>query len=214
MDQPQPSPCARLRALRAIRSRLRSPRHDPHHAQTLDQVSSLFLNLNFLDRLLEVAQGSYEVTSTMIKRAEINFSRIRRDALEQEWQSAFPSIKKIIDFVGLRQKSIITFEELCSLKEADDVALAIYSEKKIAFDPLYEVASTYYEKDTRSAEDLIKAIIGVLYRVGAIGVKLKNGNRFMYSHLDEALLPIAQFTEDARIRIHPMLWGAFRLAPQ
>jgi hypothetical protein len=50
-----------------------------------------------------------------------------------------------------------------------------------------------------------------LYRVGAIGVKLKNGNRFMYSHLDEALLPIAQFTEDARIRIHPMLWGAFRL---
>jgi LuxR family transcriptional regulator, glucitol operon activator len=36
-----------------IDSRLRSPRHDPHHAQTLDQVSSLFLNPNFLDRLLE-----------------------------------------------------------------------------------------------------------------------------------------------------------------
>ena len=51
MDQPQTSPCARLRALRAIRSRLPSPRHDPHHAQTLDQVSSLFLNPNFLDRL-------------------------------------------------------------------------------------------------------------------------------------------------------------------
>jgi hypothetical protein len=64
---------------------------------------------------------------------------------------------------------------------------------------------------TRSAEDLIKAIVGVLYRVGAIGVKLKNGNRFMYAHLDEALLPIGQFTEDARIRIHPVLWGAFRL---
>jgi hypothetical protein len=96
-------------------------------------------------------------------------------------------------------------------KEADDVALAIYSEKKIDFDPLYEVASTHYEKDTRAADDLIKAIVGVLYRVGAIGVKLKNGNRFMYSHLDEALLPIAQFTEDARIRTHPMLWGAFRL---
>jgi hypothetical protein len=165
----------------------------------------------FVNECLEVAQGSYEVTSTMIKRAEINFSRIRRDALEQEWQSAFPSIKKLIDFVGGRQKSIITFEELCSQKEADDVALAICSEKKIDFDPLYDVASSHYEKDTRSAEDLIKAIVGVLYRVGAIGVKLKNGNRFMYAHLDEALLPIGQFTEDARIRIHPMLWGAFRL---
>jgi hypothetical protein len=27
--------------------RLRSPRHDPHHAQMHDQVSSLFLNPNF-----------------------------------------------------------------------------------------------------------------------------------------------------------------------
>jgi hypothetical protein len=165
----------------------------------------------FVNECLEVAQGSYEVTSTMVKRAEINFSRIRRDALEQEWQSAFPSIKKLIDFVGNRQKAIITFEELCSQQEADDIALAICSEKKIDYDPLYEVASAHYEKDSRAAEDLIKSIVGILYRVGAIGVKLKNGNRFMYSHLDEALLPIAQFTEDARIRIHPMLWGAFRL---
>jgi hypothetical protein len=165
----------------------------------------------FVNECLEVAQGNYEVTGTMIKRAEINFSRIRRDALEQEWQSAFPSIKRLIDFVGNRQKAIITFDELCSQKEADDVALAIYSEKKIDFDPLYEVASAHYEKDTGLGEDLIKPIVGALYRVGAIGVKLKNGSRFMYSHMDEALLPIAQLTEDARVRIHPMLWGALRL---
>src|ERR1700728_3277692 len=39
------------RLTRDFESRLRSPRHDPHHSQTLDQVSPLFLNLNFLDRL-------------------------------------------------------------------------------------------------------------------------------------------------------------------
>jgi hypothetical protein len=165
----------------------------------------------FVNECIDVAQGNYEVTGTMIKRAESNFSRIRRDALEQEWQSAFPSIKRLLDFVGTRQKAIVTFEELCSQKEVDDIALAIYSEKKIDFDPLYEVASAYYEKDSRSAEEIVKAIVGILYRVGAIGVKLKNGSRFMYSHLDDALLPAAQFTEDARVRIHPMLWGAFHL---
>ncbi|MCK1640469.1 DNA repair ATPase [Bradyrhizobium sp. 157] len=165
----------------------------------------------FVNECIEVAQGSYEVTSTMIRRAESNFSRIRRDALEQEWQSAFPSIKRLLDFVGTRQKATVTLEELCSPKEVDDIALAIYSEKKIDYDPLYELASTYYEKDNRSAEEMVKAIVGILYRVGAIGVKLKNGSRFMYSHLDDALLPAAQFTEDARVRIHPMLWGAFHL---
>jgi transposase len=37
----QPSACAICR-------RLRSPRHDPHHAQTLDQVSSLLLNPSWI----------------------------------------------------------------------------------------------------------------------------------------------------------------------
>ena len=51
LDQPQPPPRARLRALRANRRRLRPSRHDPHHAPTLDQASSFILNPNFLDRL-------------------------------------------------------------------------------------------------------------------------------------------------------------------
>ena len=56
MDQPQPSSGARLRALCQDRCRLCPPRHDPHHAQTLDQTNPLLMNPNFLDRLLEPIQ--------------------------------------------------------------------------------------------------------------------------------------------------------------
>ena len=41
MDQPKPS----------FGPRFRSSRHDPYHAQTLDQTKPLLMNLNFLDRL-------------------------------------------------------------------------------------------------------------------------------------------------------------------
>lgn len=165
----------------------------------------------FVNECLKVAQGTYEVTGSMIRKAEIEFSRIRREALEQEWQSAFPSIKRLLDFIGSKQKSIISLTELCEGKDADDLALAIYSEEKVAFDPLYEVAKTYYEQESRTSDQLVKEIIGVLYRVGAVGVKLRNGNRYLYSHIDEPLLPLAQITDDARIRIHPMLWGSYRI---
>jgi hypothetical protein len=37
---------------RYARRSLHTSRHDPHHAPTLDQASSLFVNPNFLDRLL------------------------------------------------------------------------------------------------------------------------------------------------------------------
>jgi hypothetical protein len=165
----------------------------------------------FVNECLREAEGKYEVTGTMIKKAEIEFSRIRREALEQEWQSAFPSIKKLLDFLGSRQKSIISLAEFCVSKEADDLALAIYAEEKIGFDPLYEIAKVYYEQENRTTEQIVKEIIGILYRIGAVGVKLRNGNRYLYSHIDEPLLPLAQITDDARVRIQPMLWGSYRM---
>ncbi len=56
LDQPQPSPCPRLRALRANRRRFRPPRHDPPHAQTIDQANPLPMSHIFPDRLLESAE--------------------------------------------------------------------------------------------------------------------------------------------------------------
>jgi hypothetical protein len=165
----------------------------------------------FVNECLEAAQGTYEVTGTTIKKAEVEFSRIRREALEQEWQSAFPSIKKLLDFLGSRKKTIITLTELCSGSEADDLALSIYADHKIDRDPLYEVAKNYYDADSRSSQEIVREIVGILYRVGAIGVKLRSGDRFLYSHTDQPLLPLAQITEDARVRIHPMLWGAYHM---
>jgi hypothetical protein len=51
LDQPKSPSGARLRTLRDNRRRLRPPRNDPSHAQTLDQAKPLFMNPFFVDRL-------------------------------------------------------------------------------------------------------------------------------------------------------------------
>ena len=51
LDQPQPAPRPRLRALCQNRCRLRPSRHDPHHAQPFDTANPLSMNRKFLDRL-------------------------------------------------------------------------------------------------------------------------------------------------------------------
>src|SRR5262249_21827250 len=52
LDQSTPTARARLRALRALRRCVHSPRNDPHHAPALNQASPLTVTQNFLDRLL------------------------------------------------------------------------------------------------------------------------------------------------------------------
>ncbi len=165
----------------------------------------------FVNECLKTAEGTYEVTGQTIRKAEIEFSRIRRDALEQEWQSAFPSIRRLLDYIGRKQKPIIALTELIEGKDADDLALAIFSDEKLALDPLHAAATSHCDLAKESPVEFLTEMIGVLYRVGAVGVKLRNGNRYLYSHIDEPILPLAQITDDARIRIHPMLWGSYQI---
>jgi hypothetical protein len=174
-----------------------------------EMAMSYVSNSDVLNFLLSAAQGTYEVTGTIIKKAEIEYSRIRREALEQEWQSAFPSIRLLLDHLSKKKKSRLTLEEFCSDSEADDLALAIYSEEKRGFDPLYDIARHHCDDGQRG--EIVKSVVGVLYRVGAIGVKLNTAERINYSHFDHPLLPVAQLDKDIVLRIHPMLWGTFHI---
>jgi hypothetical protein len=163
----------------------------------------------FVNECLNEAQGNYEVTATTIKRAETLFSTKRKDSLEQEWQSAYPSIKRLMNLLASKKKSLLTMSELCGSSEVDDLAMAIYTENRIGFDPLYEISKAHCNGSSNSTA---KMIVSILYRVGAIGVKLQAGVRYQFSHLDHPLLPITQIPdEDVPIRVHPMLFGSLRI---
>lgn len=162
----------------------------------------------FVNQCLRAAEGTYEVTGQAIRKAEIEFSRIRRDALTEEWQSAFPTIRRVLDYLGQNQKPIIALTEF---NDADELALNIASDDRFVLDPLYTVAKDHVEQSRSPAGPFLKELVGMLYRVGAVGVKLRNGNRYLYSHIDEPLLPTAQITDDTKVRIHPMLWGSYRI---
>jgi hypothetical protein len=55
----------------------------------------------FVNQCLIASEGSYEVSASHVRKAENEYSRARREALEQEWQSAFPTLRKLLDFVSL-----------------------------------------------------------------------------------------------------------------
>jgi hypothetical protein len=164
----------------------------------------------FVNECLNEAQGNYEVTATIIKRAEIQFSTKRKDSLEQEWQSAYPSIKRLMNLLASKNQSLLTMNELCSSSDIDELAMAIYGADRVGFDPLFEISKAYC--DDKPSNALAKMIVSILYRVGAIGVKLQAGVRYQFSHLDHPLLAVTQIPDgDVPIRVHPMLYGTFRI---
>ncbi|HLX14183.1 MAG TPA: hypothetical protein VKS24_03125 [Bradyrhizobium sp.] len=168
-------------------------------------------NLPPFDYMIDRTLMRARETAKVIKRAEVLFSTKRKDSIEQEWQSAYPSIKHLMNLLESKKRSLLTIGELCGSSDIDELAMAIYSADRIGFDPLYEVAKAHCDDGASIA--FAKIIVSILYWVGAIGVKLQAGTRYQFSHIDHPLLPVTQIPDgdDLPIRIHPMLYGAFRI---
>ncbi|MGH2509551.1 MAG: P-loop ATPase, Sll1717 family, partial [Ktedonobacteraceae bacterium] len=164
----------------------------------------------FVNECFALSEGQYEVSATHLKKAELEFSRKRRDALEQEWLSVFPTLTKLLTFIAKLQKSTVVIAELCGAT-LDDLALEIVMGKARELDPLFAAARAHLEKNQARTLTFLGEMAATLYRVGAVGLKFAPTERFMYSHIDEPLIAPQRVTAETRLRIHPMLHGAFRL---
>jgi hypothetical protein len=165
----------------------------------------------FVNQCLVHADGHYQVTATMIQKAEGEYSRTRREAMESEWLSAFPTVRKVLSLIASFAKETIEFTELRDSDKTLDLAFAIGAEPRVAYDPLHAPAQAAATKDVPERAEFAKEIICLLYRVGAIGVKLQAGAKYLFAHLDQPLLDKVQLSDESRIRVHLILYGAFRL---
>lgn len=167
----------------------------------------------FVNECIRASDGRSEILVSDIRKAEVEFARKRRDALEQEWRSCFPTLKKVLDSFGRQRKVSISLGEWTG-DSLNDLALAIYSDGQIDHDPLFDLAKRYVDDEQNDSGALIREMAVILYRVGAVGLKVGTGERLIYSHLDEPLISPGILDEASTMRLHPMLHAAFRLQNQ
>lgn len=162
----------------------------------------------FVNECFNVADGQSSVSVSALRKAEMEFARKRKDALIQEWKSVFPSLDKLLDFAAA---DAVSSDLRLLAQNVDDLALQICHEKKQAHDPIYDLCQAYADGKQKCPVELVAEIAAVLFRTGAVGVKLRSGQSLVYSHIGQPLLSPKLMTEETRIRLHPMLHAAFHL---
>ena len=164
----------------------------------------------FVNECINAANGRSKILVSDIHKAEVEFARKRKAAMEQEWLSCFPTLKHLLDFIGRQRKIAFSLKELCD-GGLDDLALSIYSEGKVSFDPLYKSAKNYVDSGENDNGMFARHLATILYRVGAVGIKVGVGDRLIYSHIDEPLISPDILENESKLRIHSMLHAAFRI---
>ncbi len=140
--------------------------------------------ISFINECFEQAQGSTEVNSRIIKDAESEYSRIRMQALIQEWQSAFPSLAIAFRLLSNRRGRFKS-AEIATKEFLDDFVLEVDHNSISDHDPIKSAVTQYMKDGTAlSILRMARILLSQLYRIGAIGLKMSAGERYIYSHQD------------------------------
>lgn len=162
--------------------------------------------LAYINLCLRNAEGKQEISATTIREVEQEYSSGRITALSDEWKSAFPGISDVIQLVGSTQQpmSLQGLAEMCD--QWDDLALRIGSDGESIRDPIGAAAKEHATKaDAASRLDLVKTCTAVLYRIGAIGLRVRPDQRILYPHIDIQTIDEGLLTGSSEVRLHPML---------
>jgi hypothetical protein len=168
----------------------------------------------FVNKCLEVAEGSTEVSAKQLQRAEEAYSAERYNALLDEWRTSFPTLRHASDFLAGGRPSIqldtIPLRELM-----ERIALPICAAAELESDPLFayakEVVEAKYENPT-SIRSFMKMVLALLYRTGVVGLKRAPEERYMYSFRDEATVSPTSLADTCKMRVHPMLHRALNVS--
>jgi hypothetical protein len=168
--------------------------------------------ISFVNECFERAQGVTEINSKMIKEAESEYSRIRLQALIQEWQSAFPTLPIAFKLLSNRRGRFKS-AEIATKEFLDDFVLEVDQTISSENDPI-KIAVTQYMKDGSIGSILraARVLISQLYRIGAVGLKTSASERYIYSYQDVPVISPESIDLETKLHIHPMLHRALNLA--
>lgn len=170
-----------------------------------------FVNI-VLDR---AAAGSTSISQKVISDVEAEYSNQRLEALKTEWQSMHPMVGKYISLLT-RLTGKRNIREWVTKERLDDLCLELLEmDGTDQFkDECFSSAKKYSsrENDTNRFE-FAANVLSILYKIGAIEIKLSKQETFYASYRNLAVINSSQITEEAAFRVSPMLWRALGVTP-
>lgn len=164
--------------------------------------------VSFINHCLEVADGRTALTMTLIKDAEREYSRLRKRVLVDEWRSTFPTLNVLLDTFANKPRTM-ALKDIVLWDAWPDVAIRIWNDEALV-DPIYLLAEAV-ANNPKTVTEFAKEAIATLYRVGAIGVKIQAGDRFIYAHSDAPVLTASELSENSTVKVHLMLERALNV---
>jgi hypothetical protein len=163
----------------------------------------------FFNICISQARGNPEITPRMLKEAEGEYSRKRLRSLADEWAADYPFVMILFEALKGRPAQF----SLSDINDEDCVSLAIKLLQEHADDEHLSGALADINRDPTKTENLRCWLAAILYRTGAIGLKLERFESTEWSTSGQRSISISEISSSARISVHPCFWRSLGINP-
>lgn len=165
--------------------------------------------ISFTNLCLEQGESKFEISPSDIISAEVRYSQYRFEALLDEWRVAYPQLQQIMPLIRNRESTFRLTEITGEM--VDNISLDIMSARYPVMNQLTKVSSLVLEDPCPKNRSIFKAMAAsILYRVGAIGLKLSPQEPTIYCYQDRPIVPPEDITDSCGIRVVKMLYAHLR----
>lgn len=168
--------------------------------------------ISYINICLSLSQGQDHVSVKTIRQAESEYSRIRLQALIEEWESSYPSIRIAFNLISSRggrfKPSDISGKEFI-----EEFILEVDDKIESDHDPIAKHVKDYLKRG--SPEKLLntsRMLFSTMYRIGAGGLKLAPNEPYIYAYKDVSVVIPEAIASETKFMVHPMLHRALNIS--
>lgn len=168
--------------------------------------------ISYINICLSLSQGQDQVSQKIIRQAESEYSRIRMQALMDEWESSYPSVRVAFNLISGRGGRFKP-GDISGREFIEEFILEVDEKIQAENDPIARQVKEYLKRG--SADKLLntaRLLFSTLYRIGAGGLKLAPNEPYLYAYKDVSVVAPEAITNDTKFLVHPMLHRALNIS--
>lgn len=164
----------------------------------------------FFNCCIQKAIDRPQITAQMVREAEGEYSRDRFRSLADEWIDDYPNLLRFASILRGQNKQF-------HLNELDDsecgnFCLSFLTDGNEHHDILSGLAEQVVNCGIEFV-DFKASVMLIFYRVGLVGVKLRNSEAFTWSITGRRTLSRSEICADCRIAVHPAFYRVLGVRP-
>lgn len=162
----------------------------------------------FVNECLELCAGRPNISATIIKDAEKNYSAERLQSLSNEWSIILPDLmhtSRLLFGLNFHFKVSELTQDFLGAK-FEEIAISL---NEMSCDPITKVLYSMYSGGNSNFESVRNYVLREFYNIGLIGIKSGPTDSTSWTHLNNlSRISAGQIKPSSTIYIHPMFYRA------